>query len=164
MKGLTLAIVASLLIVVPVVTGCGPVGAGPEVTPLGIAVGRAQVSVNVASGAEGEATGSATSDEMVRGAVMALYVDYGEGITTTTDLTLAPAGSPSENLLSLSNQATDKWVYPRRAVQDNEGSDVTYDGANEIYEPYWVDDYLKVTVAQTEPATPCVKVYVYWQR
>jgi len=164
MKGLTLAIVASLLIVVAVVTGCRRMAAEPTVTPLGIAVERAQVSVNVASGAEGEATGNATTDEMVRGAVMAVYVDYGEAITTTTDLTLAPAGTPTENVLSLSNQATDKWVYPRRAVQDNAGTDVTYDGTNEIYEPYWVDDYLKVTVAQTEPATPCVKVYIYWQR
>lgn len=130
------------------------------VAPLGMAVGRAQASVDVLSGPEGQAAASAATDKMVRGAAMAVYADYGAGITTTTDLTLAPAGMARENLLSLSNQATYKWVYARRAVQDNTGSDVTYDGTNKVYDPYWADDHLKVTVAQTEPATPCVKVYI----
>ena len=134
----------------------------PAVAPLGIAVGRTEVSATT-SGADGSATGTGYTDAMVRGAVMAVYVDYGSSMAATTDLTLAAKSAPTESFVSLSDQATDKWVYPRRMVQDNTGTDVTFDGTNEIYEPYWVDDYVTLSIAQSTP-TKTVKCYIYWQR
>lgn len=127
-----------------------------------VGVGRTKVSVTT-SGAAGSATGSGSTDIMVQGPVMAVYVDYTAGMSPTTDITLAAKSTPTENILSLSNQMTDVWVYPRRAVQDNTGTDVTFDGVNEIYEPYWVADYLTLSVAQSSP-THTVTCYVFWSR
>ena len=123
---------------------------------------QALITVN-ATGDAGLAGGTGNSDEMVRGEVIAVYLDYTGGISTTTDLTLRGKNAPYDTILSLSDYYTDTWLYPRHAVQDYTGADVTYDGTHGIYAPYVVDDYLTGVITQSSAVTPCVKIYVFWE-
>jgi len=153
---LGLCLVLALLIGL---AGCGQ--CVPAAATQSLGVGRALASVTV-SGAAGAATGTADTDEMVRGQVMAIYLDYTADISTTTDVVIGAEHAPSDTILSLSNYYTDTWVYPRRTVQDNTNTNVTFDGTNEIYEPFWVDDYVRVAVSESSTST--LKAYIYWQR
>jgi len=49
--------------------------------------------------------------------------------------------------VSIANAATDVKIYPRRPVEDTGGTDVTYDGTNEIYEPFVVHGRLEAIIA-----------------
>ncbi|MBC8248317.1 MAG: hypothetical protein H8E90_01450 [Anaerolineales bacterium] len=86
----------------------------------------------------------------VAGRVLAVHLEYLDSPPAgTTDFTLSDEGDPiSEAIVNLVNAATDVKLYPRRAVQDNANNDVTFDGTNEIYEPYVVCGRLEATVAQ----------------
>jgi hypothetical protein len=84
----------------------------------------------------------------VQGKVLAVAVEYADSPPATTDFTLEDESDPEgEDILSLANANSDAKHYPRRAVQDNAGNDVTFDGTNEIYEPYAVHGRLKATIA-----------------
>lgn len=138
---------------------------GPRPIQFGAGPGLGQVKVTTgACGADGSASGNTTADEMVRGRVVAVYLDYAATLTTTADITLAPAGTPTENVLAKANSATDAWYYPRRAVHSSAGAAIEYANGYPIYEPFWVDDYLKLSVAQGTALTPCVTAYVFWAR
>jgi len=100
---------------------------------------------------------------MVRGEVIAVYLDYTSGISTTTDLTLRGKNAPYDTILSLSNTATDRWVYPQHAIQDYTGADVTYDGTHPLYTPFILDDYVTAVITQSTWTTPTVRVYLYWK-
>ena len=123
---------------------------------------RVLVTVNT-SGTAGSAGGTGYSDEMVRGEVLAVYLDYSATISATTDLTLRGKSAPYDTILSASNYYTDTWVYPRKAVQDYTNTDITYDGTHGVYEPFVMDDYLTAVITQSTAVSPCVKVYVYWR-
>lgn len=119
---------------------------------------RIQITAT-ASGSAGSATATAYSSP-VSGLVHKVYVDYQDD-TDTTDVTLQDENDPaSENIVNLADNDTDKTLYPRRKVQDNTGSDVTYDGTNEIYERYPVHGRLKLSVAQADDAD--VVVVTVW--
>ena len=82
----------------------------------------------------------------------------------TTDFTLSDEGDPaSESIISISNAATDIKVYPRRVVELNDGTDITYDGTNEVYEPYVVCGRLEATIAQANN-NDYVDVTVWFER
>jgi len=49
--------------------------------------------------------------------------------------------------LTLTNADNDAWYYPRTPSQDNVGADVTYDGVNEIYEPFFVTGAPRLVVS-----------------
>lgn len=109
---------------------------------------RIQFSIGAAVGSAGSATATGQSPH-VSGRVLAVYVAYLDSPPSgTTDFTLSDEGDPaSESILSLVDAATDAKHYPRRAVQDNAGTDVTYDGTNEIYETYVVHGRLEAIIA-----------------
>lgn len=107
--------------------------------------------------ASGDATQSTTTP--VRGRVVAVKVDYSASSAGTTDLTLKD--KDGQTILTLTDTNTDGFHYPRTPVQDNAGANVTYDGTNEIYEPYVVHSTLDLTIAQnTENETVDVVVIV----
>ncbi len=110
---------------------------------------RIQFSTNVATGSAGTATATGYSPHLT-GKVLAVHVAYVDSPPAgTTDFTLSDEADPAaENITARTNAATDYKDYPRRKVQDNAGADVTYDGTNEIYEPYVVYGRLKATIAQ----------------
>lgn len=108
-----------------------------------------QVTVAVA-GADGSATGSGKT-RPITGLLLAVHVDY----TTqpaTADVTIATAGSthPALPLLTVSNNATDGWYFPRKAICTDAGA------AQTMYEIAPVADAVTVSVAQGNAGTVAV--------
>ena len=112
-------------------------------------IDRVVFSTGAAVGTAGAATATGYS-QPIRGEVLAVYVNYEDSPPAgTTDFTLSDEDDPaSESIISLSNTATDQKVYPRRVTELNDGTDITYDGTNEVYAPYVVHGRLEATIAQ----------------
>jgi len=111
-------------------------------------------------GADGSAAGTDTSANQVRGKVQAVYLDYHGSAPVTTDVTLAAANTPTENILTITNNKTDAWYYPRKETVINDGT-ATY--LRESV-PYVIHDQLKLSVAQANALTDCVTAYVFFER
>ena len=112
-------------------------------------IDRVQWSTGDTAGGAGTSTATGYSPKAVRGEVLAVHVDYVGSPPATTDFTLSDENDPAaESIVTLANQATDIKVYPRRVVELNDGTDITYDGTNEVYEPYVVHGRLKAVIAQ----------------
>ncbi|MEA1998246.1 MAG: hypothetical protein U9N61_02820 [Euryarchaeota archaeon] len=105
-----------------------------------------------AAGEDGSATNNTDTTQPVVGKVLAVYLRYNDSPPAgTTDVIIATAGTDipgAQTILSLPNAASDGWFYPREPVEDNAGSDVTFDGTNEIYAPYAIHDKVNVKIAQ----------------
>lgn len=98
------------------------------------------------TGTDANATGSASSEVLVRGYLEAVQYDYHADAPDTTDVTLTEASSMARTLLTVSNNKTDTVKYPRVALHDTSGTALTLDGT----EPATGRLYLpgvKVTVA-----------------
>lgn len=91
---------------------------------------------------------TATSSKPLSGEIKAVYIAYAVTPNAATDVTIATANDPVKTILTVTNNNTSGWYYPREIVQDTTGADVTYDGSNEVYEEIPVNDYVTVTVAQ----------------
>jgi len=101
-----------------------------------------------ASGGAGTSTGSAYSPH-VNGRILAVHVDHSAGGTGATDTTLVDAEDPAaETIYTKSDSVTDVKIYPRRATQNNAGTNITYDGTRIVYEPYVVCGRLLAAIAQ----------------
>jgi hypothetical protein len=126
-------------------------------------IDRAQFSTDPATGSDGSATATGYSPH-IAGEVLAVHVDYQDSPPATTDFTLTDAQDPAtEAIVSLSDGATDTKLYPRRVTELNDGTDITYDGTNEVYAPYIVHGRLKATIAQAN-ANDYVTVTVWYRR
>ena len=112
-------------------------------------IDRVQWSTGEASGGAGVATATGYSPQ-VEGHVLAVYVDYVDSPpAATTDFTLSDEADPaSEAIVSISNAATDVKLYPRRACEDNSGSDIQYDSTDVVFEPYVVHGRLEAIISQ----------------
>ena len=117
----------------------------------------------LAVGGAGVATANETSAIVIRGKVVAVYVEYLDSPPAgTTDVTVATAGVsalPAATLLSLVNAATDVVKYPRVGVHETDGTNATYDGSNQIFEPQYIHDKVKVTIIGAT-ANDYVQVYL----
>ena len=116
-------------------------------------IDRVQWSTGVAVGGNGVATATGYSPS-VAGKVLAVHVDYVDSPpAATTDFTLSDEADPaSESIVSLSNQATDIKVYPRRVTEKNDGTDILYTSGEEVHEPYVVHGRLEATIAGANAA------------
>ena len=111
-------------------------------------IDRLQISVT-ASGTAGAASGSAYGPK-VAGEILKVHVDY-TGDTNTMDVTLEDEDDPAgEDIVTLVDQDTDIALYPRRLLETNDGTDLTYDGTRKVYGPYVVHGRLKLSVAQAD--------------
>lgn len=112
-------------------------------------IDRAQFTTGVAVGSAGSATATGYSPN-VTGKVLAVYVDYVDSPpAATTDFTLSDEADPaSEAIVSLTDQATDVKIYPRRITEKNDGTDILYVAGEEVFEPYVVHGRLEATIAQ----------------
>jgi hypothetical protein len=111
-------------------------------------IDRLQISAT-ASGTAGSASGSAYGPK-VAGEILKVHVDY-TGDTNTMDVTLEDEDDPaSEAIVNLADQDTDLALYPRRLLETNDGTDLTYDGTRKVYAPYVVHGRLKLSVAQAD--------------
>lgn len=92
------------------------------------------------------ADGTATAySDAVRGKILAVHINY-PAHTCTVDLDEQDT-SANQKILDLAAANTDTTKYPRKAVEDNTGTAVTYDGTNEIYEPFAVFGRIKLSIA-----------------
>lgn len=120
------------------------------------------VKVAVATtGSAGSATGSSDSIP-VNGKLHAVYLDYHASAPGgTTDVTISLKSDPGATLLTVTDNATDGWYFPRQQVCDESGTGLTYDGTRKVSEPYPVADALTVAVAQSDALTDCVVAYLW---
>lgn len=88
----------------------------------------------------------------VEGLLYGVHLDYGSGITTTTDVTLT-VGSPEMTVFVKSDNATDGWFYPSVQLTGSTGSAVS--GA---YERFAVQGSLTAAVGQSSTGTLTVTV------
>lgn len=111
-------------------------------------IDRVQWSTGAAAGSAGAATATGYSPH-VSGRVLAVHVDYQDSPPATADLTLSDEGDPaSESIVSLVDANSDVRLYPRRTLEQNDGTDLTYDGTRKVYGCYVVHGRLEATIAQ----------------
>lgn len=72
--------------------------------------------------------------------------DFADGVDAVISLQNRASGV-AKTVLTLTNANDDAWYYPRTPSQDNAGADVTYDGTNEIYEPFFVTGTPRLVVS-----------------
>lgn len=109
------------------------------------------VSVTVA-GSAGSATGSGDTGRPVNGKVVGVYVDY-TSQPATTDTTITDG--QSQAILTLTNNNTDGWYYPRTQTDDTAGSAISAQ-----YDFLYVDDYVTVAIAQGDAGSVAVTLLV----
>ena len=113
-------------------------------------IDRIQWTTGPATGSAGTATATGHSPH-VSGRVLAVHVAYVDSPPATTDFTLSDENDPaSESIVTLANANTDAKLYPRRLVETNDGTDLTYDGTRKVYGHYTVHGRLKATIAQAD--------------
>ncbi len=104
--------------------------------------------VATCAGADGSAVGTGYSPH-VQGKIQAVNVAYEGADPATTDVTLVDENDPAaESIVTLADNATDAKIYPRRLLETNDGTDLTYEGTRKVYAPYVVHGRLKLSVAQ----------------
>lgn len=113
-------------------------------------------TTGAASGSAGSATATGYS-HAVAGKILAVHVDYQDSPPAgTTDFTLSGESDPaSESIITLTDAATDIKIYPRRVVETNDGTDITYDDTHKVYDYYVVDGRLEATIAQANAGDYC---------
>ncbi|MFW6172931.1 MAG: hypothetical protein ACOC5T_04230 [Elusimicrobiota bacterium] len=93
-----------------------------------------------------DASGDATEyTKPTRGKVLAVQIKRPTN-SCTVDLDTEDE-LKSQKIADISSGTSDLVLYPRTPSQDHEGTDVTFDGSNEIYEPFVVDGRIKLSVA-----------------
>jgi len=112
-----------------------------------------KISATIAAGA----TSASAYSIPIRGKVLAVGVDYPTH-TCTVDLD-SDGEASAQKVLDLAAANTNITYYPRTSSQDNTGADVTFDGTNEIYEPFVVYGRIKLSLA-SGTATETVTVYL----
>jgi hypothetical protein len=103
-------------------------------------------STGAASGSAGSAAATGYS-QPVSGRVLAVAIDYQDSPPATTDVTLSDENDPiAEMIVNLANANSNVKLYPRRLIEQNDGTDISYDGTNKVYESYVVYGRLKATI------------------
>lgn len=127
-------------------------------------IDRLVFTTGLAVGADGSASATGYSPA-IGGRILAVHVSYEDSPpAATADFTLADEDDPAaESIVTLANAATDIRLYPRRVVEANDGTDLTYDGTHKVYEPYAVHGRLKATLAQANAGDCCI-VTVWYER
>jgi len=115
------------------------------------------IEISATVGAAG--TGSTTTSAIVHGKILAVEVNYP---TNTVTVDLDSQEMVSQKIVDLAAANTDAVIYPRTPAQDNTGTDVTYDGTNEIYTPIVVNGRIKLSLA-SGTATEVVKVAIHYE-
>ena len=118
-----------------------------------MAIRMVQFNTGVAVGSSGSATSTGYSTA-IAGEVLKVYVDFQDSPPAgTCDFTLSDESDPgSESIVAITNSSTDAAFCPRRVTELNEGTDITYDGTNEVYAPYIVHGRLEAVIAQVNAA------------
>jgi len=104
------------------------------------------INSGVAVGGNGAATANTSTANPIRGRVLGVYVRYNDTPPAgTTDAIIATAGNaaPALTILTLTDSATDKWVFPRLTPQGNTGANLA---ALTVLEPAPIADNVNVKI------------------
>ena len=112
--------------------------------------------VKIESGAIDSSGDAVVYSRPITGKLLSVQVSYD---TNTCTVDLDTDKPVAENLLNLSAANTNAVYYPRVQIHDNTGAGVTYDGSNEVYEPYSISGKVKLTIASGTQDEE-VKVYL----
>jgi len=116
------------------------------------------VTLKATADAAGDGTDS--TDSSVHGNIKAVYVKYDASSAAGTDVTLKDAFG--QTIVNLANANTSVVIYPRTPAQDNTGTDVTFDGTNEIYTEFSFYSKLTLTIAD-QTAAKAVTAYILYE-
>lgn len=118
------------------------------------------IDVNT-TGGDGAATGTADSPPLF-GKLREIEVAYLNSApnTTTVDIDeLLAANATGRKVLDKAASNTNTTHYPNVASQDNTGAGVTFDGTNEIYQPFvFSGRKVRVTLDDSDELSPAVRV------
>ena len=95
------------------------------------------------------ATGATATSETIHGEILKVAIDV---TGNSMDVNLDSIGEPKAQAILDYTGNTDTTFYPRTSAEDNAGTDVTYDGTNEIYVPFVVFGKLVLTLASAAAA------------
>ena len=112
------------------------------------------------TGSAGVAAGTGTSDSVVLGEVLGVYINFHASAPATTDTTISTVGGgpPSYNLLVVTDSATDAYIAPRAAAVSAANGAIT-----NSHTPFVVADRLQVVLAQCDALTDAVMMHVIVQ-
>lgn len=159
---LTFAIVAALLFgglwwvqqmqkpAAPAITVASTTGGSIIVEPIAL--------TGIASGG-GELYGFVTTTNFFQGELLEIYIDYTDGISTETDITVTHLGLVNYNVLVSADTATDAVWRPR--VLPNFYNTYAITPTNAV--PYYLSGRFAINIAQTNSATPGT-VYIKYRR
>lgn len=114
-------------------------------------ISRFKVSVTPVGDA-GSATANTTTPAIIRGRLLAIHCDFAATAHANTDTTIATTSSPTTTILTLTDTNTDGWYYPKHVVHGATGTAQTFDGTYPMLDDYYLDDHIKVTLAQSTAA------------
>jgi len=94
-------------------------------------------------------TGITADSETIHGEILKVAIDV---TGNSMDINLDTLGEAKAQAILDYTGNTDTTFYPRTPAEDNTGTDVTYDGTNEIYVPFVVFGKLRLTLASAAAA------------
>ena len=120
-----------------------------------MAIERYVIKVST-TGSDASATGSLVT-ALPYSELLAAYFNFHASAPSTTDTTLSSPGDPvSVTLLTITNSATDAWVYPSIQMDDNTASAIT--GA---YVPALIHGNLLVELAGSDDLTDALTLTTF---
>jgi len=112
------------------------------------------ITATVATGAT-----TATADsEAINGEILKVAMDV---TGASMDINLDTLGEQKAQAIIDYTGNTDSTFYPRTPMEDNAGTDVTYDGTNEIYTPFVVCGKVRLTLASAAAAETVTMTITY---
>ena len=126
---------------------------------------RSEIIKVTTAGSAGSAVGATNSPAAISGKILAIFFDFHASTPNTADVTVTERiGTTDRQTICVETSSkTDVMRRPRTVVDDGAETTVTYDGTNEIYEPYVVNGQIRVAVAQGDALTDAVVVTVIYE-
>jgi len=120
-----------------------------------MAIERYVIKVST-TGSDASATGSLVT-ALPYSELLAAYFNFHASAPSTTDTTLSSPGDPvSVTLLTITNSATDAWVYPSIQMDDNTASAITG-----TYVPALIHGNLLVELAGSDALTDALTLTIF---
>ena len=112
------------------------------------------ITATVATGA----TGATADTSFIGGEILKVAMDV---TGNSMDINLDTLGEQKAQAIIDYTGNTDSTFYPRTPMEDSAGTDVTYDGTNEIYTPFVIYGKLRLTLASAAEAETVTMTVTY---
>jgi len=103
-------------------------------------------------------TGVTADSDTINGEILKVSMDV---TGDSMDINLDTLGEQEAQAIIDYTGNTDSTFYPRTPAEDHAGTDVTYDGTNEIYVPFVVYGKLRLTLASAAAAETVTMTITY---